>query len=185
MSRFLEDSALSNSLTYTKLTDYVQNLRPQADLINPDSAFEGLKISSNKIGINGTVGGWYKYTVAYTDFATAATTSADSTVVSLGNGGLVHYVKVNTTTGFTGGGASTCTIDVGTTSGTPTEYVNLGNVFAATTTTPSGTYTGPDFLTENASTPILARIICDVNCNTLTAGAADIWMYVSFADSVL
>jgi len=185
MSRFLEDSSLSNPFTYTKLTDYVQALRPQADLINPDSAFEALKISSNKIGVNGTVGGWYKYQKVFGDFTDAATTSSDSTVVSAGAGGLVHFAKVVTTTGFTGGGASTCTVDLGTTSGTPTEYINLGNIFATNTTAPSGTYTGTDFLTENGAESILVRIISDVNVADLTAGAMDIWLYMSFADSGL
>jgi len=186
MSRFLEDSPIPDPYTQANLTDYVQSLRPQADLINPDTALEGLKISSNKIGINGVIGGWYKYQVDYTDFPTAATTSADHTVVSLGAGAMVHYVKVNVTTAFTASpSASSAVLNVGTTSGTPTEYVNAASMLTLTTTAAAGTYTGPSFETENGATSVLANLVCDVNCSTLTAGAADIWIYFSLADSGL
>lgn len=186
MSRHLIDTAWTNPLTQTQLTDQLQNLRPQADLINPDSAFEALKISSNKIGVNGVIGGWYKYQVDYTDFATAATTSADHTVVSLGAGAMVHYVKLNVTTAFTDGASiATANMNVGTTSGTPTEYINAASVLTLTTTAAAGTYTGPSFETENGATSVLANLVCDVNCDTLTAGAADIWVYFSLADSGL
>jgi len=186
MANFAQPSTLDDTgVTKVELQNWAEGMIPQTDLINPDSTFSGLKIASNKIGINGTIGGWYKYQVAYSDFATAATTSADSTVVSLGIGAIVHYVKLVTTTGFTGGGAATCTMDVGTTSGTPTEYLLTKSVFATSTTAAAGTYTGPSFETENAATAVLARIICDVNCSLLTAGAADIWIFASFADSGL
>jgi hypothetical protein len=186
MANFLEDRTLDDTdVTKAELKAWVENMDPTADLINPDSALAGLKVSSNKIGINGVIGGWYKYQVTYSDFATAATTSADHTVVSLGAGAVVHYVKLITTTAFTGGGAASVTMDVGTTSGTPTEYLATDSVFTASTTAASGTYTGPSFETENGATAVLARIIADVNCDTLTAGAADIWIYASFADSGL
>jgi len=186
MSRFLEDSPIPDPYTQANLTDYVQSLRPQADLINPDSELEGLKVSSNKIGINGVIGGWRKYQVAYTDFPTAATTSADHTVVSMGAGAMVHYVKVNVTTAFTDGASiATANMNVGTTSGTPTEYISAASVLTLTTTAAAGTYTGPSFETENGATSVLANLVCDVNCDTLTAGAADIWVYFSLADSGL
>lgn len=185
MSRFLEDSSLSNPLTYTKLTDYVQNLRPQADLINPDSDFEGLKISSNKIGINATVGGWRTYTVSYTDYSAAGTTSADHTIVSLGAGAMIDRIKVVTTEGFTGGGATVATLNVGTTPSNPNEYINGDSVFVTDTTTASGTYTGPSFLTENGSTSILSNLTSDVNTEDLTAGAAKVFIYYSIANAGL
>ena len=189
MSRFLEDSALSNPLTYPKLTDYVQNLRPQADLINPDSDFEALKISSNKIGVNAVVGGWRTFDIAYTDYSAAGTTSADHTIVSLGAGAMIHYVKVVTTEAFNdsggGGSATIATLNVGTTPSNPNEYINGVSVFTTDTTTASGTYTGPSFLTENGSTSILSNLTSDVNTDTLTQGAAKVFIYYSIANAGL
>lgn len=183
MARFAEPSVLSDTgNTKADLKAYVEGLIPQADLVNTDN---GTNVSSNKIVLASTVPYWRKFSVSYTNFATANTTSADYSVESLLTGAIVHAVKVVTTTGFTGGGAASCTMDVGTTSGTPTEYINGDSVFTTDTTAASGTYSGVSFETENGSTSVLARIISDVNCDTLTAGAADIWILYSVADSGL
>jgi hypothetical protein len=184
MSRFLEDSPIPDPFTQADLTDYVQSLRPQADLINPDVndgiTFEGLKVSSNKIGINGVIGGWRTYQIDYTDFPTAAATSADYTIVSLGAGSVIHYAKVITTTGFTGGSSTDVTLKVGTSAGNPNEFINGDSIQTATTTSASGTYTGPTFLTENAASSILAQITTvGDTCDNLTAGSAKVLLYYS------
>ena len=188
MSRLLEDSAIPDPFTQADLTDYVQNLRPTADLINPDVndgiTFEGLKVSNNKIGINGTISGWRTFQIDYTDFPTAATSSADHTVVSLGAGAVIHNVKVVVTTAFDDGAGpiSDVTLKFGTTPGNPNEYINGSSIQTATTTTAAGTYDGTDYLTENASTDLLAKIDCvGGNCDTLTDGSAKILVNYSIA----
>jgi len=185
MSRFLIDTAWADPFTYPQATDQLQNLRPQADLINPDSDFQALKISSNKIGVDAVVGGWRTFDIAYTDYSAAGTTSADHTIVSLGAGAMIHYVKVVTTEGFTGGGATVATLNVGTTPSNPNEYINGDSVFVTDTTSASGTYTGPSFLTENGSTSILSNLTSDVNTDQLTAGAAKVFIYYSIANAGL
>jgi hypothetical protein len=183
MARFEENSALADTgNTKADLKSYVENLKPRSDLVVTDE----LLISGNKIGLANNAGKWVKYSKSYTDFPTAANTSADSTIVSLGAGAVIEAVKVVVTTAFAGGSVSACTVDVGTTASTPTEYINLGNIFAATTTTGLYYTSGPNFLTENASTPILTRIICTSDtCDNLTAGAFDVWLKYSIADSVI
>jgi hypothetical protein len=192
MSRFLEDAPIPDPFTQSDLTDYVQNLKPQADLINPISdtvdgiSYEGLKVSGSKIGVNAIVPGWHTFQIDYTDFPTAAATSADHTLggYSFGAGTVIHGVKVVVTTGFGDGGSSVTdvTLKVGTTSGDPNEFINAVSIQTATTTSAAGTYTGTTFFTENASESILTQIVATGgNCDTLTTGSAKIFVLYSIA----
>jgi hypothetical protein len=184
MANFLQDRILDNTdVTKAELRAWVENMDPTSDLV--DST---LRVSSNQLGVANTAPRWVKYSVAYTDFPTASTTSADHTLVSLGVGSVIHAVKLVTTAAFTDGGASITDVkmDVGITSGTPTEYMSGEDVDVLDTTAASGEYSTVDFLTENAATAILARIVCvGGNCSTLTTGTADIWILWSIADSAL
>ena len=182
MARFEEPSVLADTgNTKADLKNYVEGLKPRSDLVVTDE----LLISGNQIGLANNALRWVNYQKSYTDFPTAANTSANSTVVSLGAGAVLHAAKVITTTAFAGGSVSACTVDLGITSGAPTDYINGGNIFAATTTAGSE-YSTVDFLTENASTPILTRINCTSDtCDNLTAGAFDVWLLYSIADSAL
>jgi len=182
MARFAEPSVLDDTgNTKAELKAYVEGLKPQSDLVVDGQ----LTADNNEIGLSEGVPRWVKYTHTYADFPTAATTSADDTVVSLGDGAVVHAVKVITTTAFVGTGVTACTVDVGLTSSAPTEYINLKSVFALTTTA-GWEYSTLDFLTENGSTSVLVRIICtSANCSALTAGSFDVWVLQSIANSGL
>lgn len=182
MANFAQDRTLDDTdVTKAELQAWVENMDPQTDLID-----ETLKITSNQIGIADTSVRWDKFEVLFSDFATASTTSADKTVVSLGAGSVIHAVKLITTIAFAGGSVSDVKMDVGLTASAPTEYMSGEDVDVVDTGSASGEFSTLDFLTENAATPILARIVCvGGNCDTLTLGAADIWLLRSIADSTL
>jgi hypothetical protein len=184
MARFAEPSVLADTgNTKADLKAYVEGLIPQADIIN---TAKGTNVDSNKIVLANGVPYWREYTLEYTDFATASTTSADYSVVSLGAGSVIHAIKLVTTTAYAGGSVSDVKMDVGLTSGTPTEYLSGEDVDVLDTTAASGEYSTVDFLTENASTSVLARIVCTAgNCDTLTAGVAKLYIMYSIADAGL
>jgi len=182
MARFAEQSALADTgNTKANLKDYVEGLIPQSDLVITGE----LLVSGNKIGLADNSQRWVKYTKLYSDFSIAGTTSADKTVVALGAGSVVHAIKVITTTAFVGGSVSAANVSVGLTSSDPDDYINDQSVFTLTTTA-GGEYSTVDFLTENASTSILCQLktVSD-NIDNLTAGAVDIWVSWSIADSGL
>lgn len=122
---------------------------------------------------------WRKFTVVETNF-TAAATSEDIELFTLGAGEIIHAVKIKHSTAFSGGGATSFTLSVGIT-GTLTKYASAFDVFqAAADTTFQITQ---NFNTENhgSATSIRINAVSDVNVSLLTAGAADIWILVSKA----
>jgi len=182
MARFESPANLPDPFTQSDADDWVEAIKPTSDVIVTDE----LLITSSQIGIAKQVPAYRKYEVDYTDFATASTTSADYTVVSLGAGAVIEAVKLIVTTKFEGGSVSAATMSVGTTAGTPTEFLSADNVFAVTTTTAAGHFTTVTALTENAATPILAQVVCTGDdCDNMTAGAAEIHIKYSITDNGL
>lgn len=123
---------------------------------------------------------WQRFTVASTDFATAATTNT-KTIYALPARSVIHAAVIKHSVAFLGGAITAYTISVGI-SGTPTKYTPALNVFVAASNTGfAQSATGLNSV-ENmgASTNILATATSTTaNLNAATQGAAEIWLLVA------
>jgi hypothetical protein len=121
--------------------------------------------------------------LSFKNFATAATT-VNYDITGFTGGLLILGAFIVPRINFTGGGAATATMSVGTT-GTPTAYVAATTVFSGAqprsivgVTQVPGTYLG-GAATPLAASTVRIQLICDVNCSLLTAGLADIFMMLA------
>lgn len=118
---------------------------------------------------------WTKYTVLYTDFA-AASLTANMALFSLPAKGVVHAVHIDPTTAFTGGLVASATLSVGT-AGSPAKYCTALSVFTVALQSPQAVM---GIESMSGSTSILVTAVATVGLlNTLSQGAADIWVITS------
>ncbi len=133
--------------------------------------------------------GYFKITFTEAAF-TAAATSEDKTVCTIPAKARVVSVIADTTTGFTGGGASTATLRLGkTTNGQ--EYILDHSVFATgtkgladgdlgTSINRANAVQGGDIPSWTATTDLKIRLTSDVNVADLTAGSITFYITVEF-----
>jgi hypothetical protein len=127
----------------------------------------------------GTYQGWLKYTKAYTDFSDAGLFKSIA-LYTLPIGGIVQAVKTKHSVAFSGGGATTATIEVGL-SGFEQKYGPAFNVFQAVANDTFQYCTVG--MTENhtATTGILVTLRASVALNSLAAGSVTLWLLISTA----
>ena len=122
---------------------------------------------------------WIKLTVSESDFIAAAT-SEHIELFSLQAGEIIHSIKIKHSIAFSGGGAGSVTLSVGTASNR-TKYTSAFDVFQAVSNT---TFQLSDsFSSENhgSATSVRVEAVSDINVGDLTAGTADIWILISKA----
>lgn len=123
---------------------------------------------------------WRKYTVAYTDLQTAATTN-NGTLFSLGAGEIIHATKTKHSTAFVGASITALTISVGIT-GTLAKYSAAYDVVPAVSATAYQLSTTIGSESHTAATAIKwAAVATGANLSVLSAGSVDIWVLVSKA----
>lgn len=116
----------------------------------------------------------YKYNFSYNDL-TAASTTFNTPLKALDPEEMVERVLINVTTPFVG--ATTLTLSVGNDSGSePEKYSTAFELVGATDYFMSQTF-GLESFTSLLSTKLY--FICDVNVNTLTAGALEVYIWTS------
>jgi len=114
---------------------------------------------------------------------TAAATSEAVAIGTIPSGATVLGSEVQLATPFSGGGASTCVVDIGST-GDADAIVDGANLFASAVdgqaaTKPAGIAPNKTFAT---ATVLNATVTADVNVVGLTAGAATIVVYYAEAE---
>ena len=119
---------------------------------------------------------WTKYTVLYSDLATAGT-SNDITLLTLASKQVVHGVVIKHSVAFSGGSLTTYTLSVGIT-GTLAKYIAAFDVFqavAATTFGASGAAI-PGTMPESIGGTVAVKVaaVGSHNLNTAAAGTAEI-----------
>lgn len=121
---------------------------------------------------------WQKYTFAYSDLATAATSNS-ITLFSLGAKQVIHGVVVKHETAFAGGSLSAYDVSVGVT-GDLERYSSDFDVFQAVGS--STAQASQDLSPENFSTStniLLSAVSVGDNLDQATAGSIDIWVAVA------
>lgn len=137
----------------------------------------GLALSSG-LTINDEIPKWRKYTIAFGDLATAATTN-DIELLSLPARGIIHSVKIKHSASFTGGTISAYTISVGIV-GTLNKYATAFDVFQAAGDTVfqvSSVVDGEDH--GSAASIRIAAISTGDDLDQAAAGSVDVWVLYS------
>lgn len=116
---------------------------------------------------------WTKYTVGFGDFSVASTTT-DIELFALPALEIIEAVHIKHSASFTGGGASSCTLSVGSSSDHD-RLLSAFDVFQAPSTSNWKSANTLDLVVQS-TTSIRVEAIADVNLNTLVAGSADIWV---------
>ncbi len=127
---------------------------------------------------------YFRKRVYFTDFATAATTGNVDVLqpdpwTHFPAGIEIEGAGISLITNFTGGGAGTATLSVGTT-GDAVAYVAATSVFSGAYKKIAGKTLVPFTFLEGTGAPakstVRVALVCDVNTNLLTAGKADIYL---------
>lgn len=114
----------------------------------------------------------------YADFAAAAATG-NKDISGFPGGLVIEGAWAWLITNFTGGGAGSATLSIGTT-GSPALYVAATSVFSGARkalvglTLVPGTFLNPTTPTDSAT--VRFQLIANVNTNLLTAGAVDVYL---------
>lgn len=111
-------------------------------------------------------------TVVVADLTASAVSQSFDIGAAMPAGAIIMGTWVDVATTFTGGGASTTTVDVGVKAGTLDLLINGGDVFTATgrISTPIGAQPCGHY---GAFTPTI-KVISDVNVDTLTTGSLEV-----------
>jgi len=110
MSNFETTTVLpSTDCTEEDFYNLVRNLKPLADLLSTGG---GLQLIADKLALAASVPRWVKYTKTFADL-TAASLTNEIELFQLPAGGVIHAVKIKSTTPFTGGSISAYTVEVG------------------------------------------------------------------------
>lgn len=145
----------------------------------PDGTVQVTAASGTTSGFTAT-SVWHKYTLSYTDFATAAYGNY-ATVAALPAGGVVQGVKIKPTESFAGGTISTYTISVGIVGNTE-KYAEAFDVFQSTG---GKVYQlSQDFDSENNDSAVNLIAQASSLGDTLddaSQGTVDIWLLISVA----
>lgn len=96
--------------TRQDIYNLLSTMVPKEDLVNGDV----LQILSNKITAGDRLPFWRKYTKTYTDLSVAAAAN-DIELFQLPAGGVIHAVKMKTSTAFGGGALATYKLSLGVT----------------------------------------------------------------------
>lgn len=133
---------------------------------------------TNIISLQSAAVQWTKYTQAYTDFSTAAT-SVELSLATLSAAEVVHGVVIKHSTAFSGGSITSYEVSVGP-SGDATKYVDS---FDVDQTVASSAFLNTTLMEieDFAATSILAvqAVTVGDNLDQASAGSVDIWVLSS------
>lgn len=121
---------------------------------------------------------WTKYSLDYTDFATAAA-SNEITLGVVPAKTVIHATVLKHGASFTGGTIASYTLKVGI-SGAPGKYLSPFDVFQAPGDTVGSV--ANDGFCEDYANPVTVTITATATGDTLdnaTAGTVDVWLYTS------
>lgn len=121
---------------------------------------------------------WVKYTVAYSQFSTAALVNS-ITLLTLPAGGVIHGVKIKHSVAFGGGAISAYTLSVGIV-GELEKYASAWDVFQAAVSTyfQMSNVLGSEDHANTAAIKITATAV-GANLSAATGGSVDVWVLQS------
>ncbi len=126
---------------------------------------------------------WTKYTVTYTDLAAASMTNDAplTPALAIGPKQYVSAAVIKTSVEFTGGGATSYGVTVGS---VVSGFSSLGVGYDAFLTASDTNFTvnggSPPYIYDfGASTPMRIQATSDVNLDQITQGSLDVWVLIS------
>ena len=153
------------------------------ETVNPTSSIvdgSTLKVASNQLAVEVSVPRWQKWTLDYTDFATAALT-VQAALFTLQDRGVIHGVKCKHSTAFAGPSLKKATVSVGI-AAEPAKYMAphdvkqavADDVYQLNMSADGEQHTGTGL---GAGTGIVVQLnLIGTNGNSLTAGELDVWV---------
>lgn len=139
-----------------------------------------IEVASSVLQVTKAVPRWEKFTIDHDDLQTSATTN-DIEVLSLQAGGIIHGIKLKTSTAFAGTGISGYSITIGIT-GSLTKYASSYDCLAAVSNTNLQISSTVGAENHGSATSIrIAATSSGANLDQSTAGSIDVWVLHSAA----